>query len=411
MKIASFLLCGAVIVLSLIPHGVIAQVINPLVIDNNLSSITAAEDLTSIDEFVNHYEQELLPQQFSVEDTKGSKIVGRLYRASKDILLELVQDEFISLAEHEVFGHGARLREYGYDDATYELHLAWPYGTGNGFTSWDFAMSHDQMTTVNIAGIEGQEIIGDENRWRALERGTINYREANLYFIGRLAVTAYALQTTTSDLTASNGNDIAAYINQLRGINPHVTLQAIQMQSLLNLLDPMTLDWFYSCYCYLDRGKVELSIPMLSVGAWNYIPGFRFSLTPFGYEYHLENLFADSGKVFNASASMGSAYNGLSYSLAMQAHRLFSEGSFSFDWKLEAWRQPELDLSAKETIIPTPSTSNLWSFGGLLSAAAYYNVAGSFSLTAEAGYKSRGFVEGEMLEAGPIVRAGIAFAE
>jgi hypothetical protein len=188
--------------------------------------------------------------------------------------------------------------------------------------------------------------------------------------------------------------------------NPHVNLKAIQTQSLLNLLDPMTLDWFYSyCYVYLYRGNVESNIPMFSVGVWRYIPGFRFSLTPFGYEYHLENLFSDSGKVFNVAASLGSAYNGFSYSLGMQAHRLLSAGRFLFDWKVEAWRQPELDLSDRYT------TSNQWSFGGLISAAAYYNFARSLSIKAEAGYKSRGFVEGEMLDSGPILRAGIAFVE
>ncbi|MFI5201463.1 MAG: hypothetical protein ACHQNE_03670 [Candidatus Kapaibacterium sp.] len=415
MKLAS-LRCGAAIVLSLVANALFprflgAQIIDPVVIDRNFSSIAAAQDLTSIDEFLNHYEQEFIPQQFSTEDGKASKLAGMLYRAAKFLLFEDIQDEFISLTEHEVFGHGARLREFGYDAATYELHLAPPYGTGDGFTSWDFFMSHDQTTAVNIAGIEAQEILGDENRLRALERGAINYRETNLYFAGRLALTLYALQTKTSDLTAFNGNDIAAYVNQLSGINPHVSLNAIQSQSLLNLLDPMTLDWFYSLYLYLYRGQIESNIPMFSIGAWRYVPGFRFALTPFGYEYYLESLFADSGKVFNVVASLGSADKGLSYSLGMQAHKPLSAGRFAFDWKLEVWRQPELDLSGHEIIFPIPSTSNQWSFGGLISATAFYNFAQSLSLMAEAGYKSRGFVEGEILDSGPILRAGIALSE
>jgi len=410
MKIFFFSFLAA----ALFTHSVAAQTVDPFVIDKNVSSITAAEDLTSIDEFLNHYEQELLPQQISAEDNKLSNLVGMLYRAAKFLLLEDVQDEFITLSQHEVFGHGARMREFGDHNVKYQLSLSPPYGTGGGKTYYGentISYSNDQFNTINIAGVEAQEILGDEMRLRALERDSINYREANLYFTGRLAMTLYALQTKPSDLTAYNGNDIADYIDIVRVKNPNVTLKAVQTQSLLNLLDPMTLDWFYSFYWYLGRGKVESNIPMFSVGSWRYIPGFRFSLTPFGYEYHLENLLADSGKVLNVAASLGSADNGLSYSLGMQAHRLLSKGRMSFDWKVQAWRQPELDLSDSYTIIPVQASANQWSFGGLISTAAYYNFAQSFSIKAEVGYKSRGFVEGEMLDSGPIFRAGIAFVE
>ena len=390
------------------PYILMAQVVNPIVIDRSLSSITAAEDLTSIDEFINHYEQELIPQRLSLEDTKGSNRLGILYRFAKAIVEFGVQDELISLSQHEIFGHGARLREFGTVGIEYEVGLIPPHGTTSwGENFWDANVTFSRVAAVHIAGMEAEEILGDENRLRALERGQINYRESFLYFEGRLAMTFYAWSTRSSDLMTATSNDIANYVDLVGLMNPHVNLRAVQTQSLINLLDPLTLDWFYSyCYQYLYRGNAESEMPMFSIGSWRCLPGLRFALTPFGYEYSLEGLFADSGKVLNVSGRLGTAYDGMSYGIGVDAHRLLAYRQFGLDWKMRGWRQPGMWLGGADVLSPSLLS---WKMGGLITATPSYRLPGRLSILAEVGYKSRGFVEGEMLEAGPFLRAGFAF--
>lgn len=84
------------------------------------------------------------------------------------------------LIQHEVFGHGARVREFG-GEASYELHLFPPYGSGAGLTTWNFEGSLDQGTAVNIAGIEAEELLAEDVRLRSLSDGILNYRDAYIY--------------------------------------------------------------------------------------------------------------------------------------------------------------------------------------------------------------------------------------
>jgi len=380
--------------------------------DENLSSIMGAEDLSSIHEILFRYEQAHLPEQFSNEDDRGSRALGMLYRMGKSILFENIQEGLLILTQHEVFGHGARLREFGYQDARYQFHLVPPYGTGGGFTAWGSSpsFSNDQWTSIHIAGVESEAILADELRMRALERGSINYREAQLYFLEKLSLPYYAHITTSEDLTSHNANDIASYINQVQSRNSQVTLSRIKSNSLLNLIDPFTLGWLYFYgYRYLRNAQEETPIPMFKVGRWKYLPGFRFTLTPFGYEYCLETLLTDSGRVAEITTSMGSADNGTSVSIGLKTRNIWTLGPVVLDGKILLWHQPLLGLIDQGySLINSPAS---WSVGGLMTIGASVKISTGSALTIDAGYKSMGFAEGEILNSGPIFRAGIILGE
>lgn len=395
--------------LILAPIRLAAQVENPFIIDDNISAIVAARDLTSIHEITTAYEQARLPQRFTDESTYGTKILGRFYRLGKTIFAEDIEDFMLSLVQHEVFGHGARLREFGDEHVTYGLHVFPPYGSGSGVTYFntDQLYSLDQYSAIDIAGMQADELLGDEMRLRAIERGRINYRESQLYFTGRLSVATYAAWTQASDLDAGNGNDIAGYVRIVGHRNPTINLSRIQSLSLLSFLDPMTLDWFYSYfYGYLIKGEVETPVPTIDAGAWRYLPGFRFGLTPFGYEFYLENMAIDSGRVINLTLSAGSADKSTSWSASVSSHHLWRTGGLTLDGHAALWRQPELQLGI-ENMAPTFP----WTNGALGTIMASYQISSGSGLTLEAGYKSKGFVQGEPLDAGGIFRAGIQFEE
>lgn len=392
--------------LALLASDAVAQSVNPFVLDTGFSSIAGAIDVASVENILIQYEQTKIPQQLFDESSLRTKVRGISYRLLKTLVLENVQDMLADLIQHEVFGHGARLREFGDDHATYELHLFPPYGTGHGVTFSAIDVSQDERSAIDIAGIEAEGLLAQEIRLRSLESGFINYRDANLYFVGRLALTTYALRT--HDLYAAGGNDIAGYISLVRERNPHVTLANIQANSLLNLADPLTLAWFYQYfYRYLYCGEAETPVPMLHVAGIQYLPGFRVALTPFGYDYYLENMVVHANKVLVVSIGIGTADQGTSAIVKISAPNAWSNRLWTFGMDLDAWRQPPLDISSTLTSLYATVPMRTWDLGGLATANISYHVSSTFGLLLKGGYKTQGFVEGEALAAGPIIRAGI----
>jgi hypothetical protein len=401
MKMAS-IFCAAIIVISLMAEKANAQLdSNLFILDQNFSSIAGATDVATIENILVQYEQQAIPEQLSSEDTRGSKLLGRFYRLGKSFLLENVQDALAMLIQHEVFGHGARVREFG-GEASYELHLFPPYGSGAGLTTWNFEGSLDQGTAVNIAGIEAEELLAEDVRLRSLSDGILNYRDAYIYMIERSALTNYALRTHSLD--ASGGNDIAAYINLVSLKNPHVTLQNIQVNSLLNLLDPLTLTSLYGYFFdYLLKGDVHVGIPFFKIGAVQYLPGVRVGLTPFGYNYYLENMIVSNHNPLIATIGIGTADHGTSTDLRLQVPSAWSRGRLQIGFDVNAWRQPILDLNSE--FLPTLNPD--WNLGALAIGSVTFQITTSFGLHVEGGYKTQGFVDGEPLAASAIFRGGI----
>jgi hypothetical protein len=390
--------------LIIVPIVLRSQVLHPIAIDPTLSSVAAAEGLATIDELINHYEQQLLPPKLFPEDYFLSRFGGRLYRLVKLLLIEYPQDAFISLIQHEVFGHGSRLRELGVSNVQYELHPTLPYGLGNGVTDWRSSkdISRDEDNAMTIAGVQAQSLLGDQFRLRALQRGSMNYREANMYFTGRCALPLYAAFTLPDAGTYPSGNDVANYVYKVRSRNPAISVTKLKSRVILNFLDPFTLGWFYCLYNY-GRANVETEIPMFRIGSLKYLPGFQFSLTPFGYEYHLENLLVDSSRVVVLTATAGPADDANSWSLRCRTTNLWKTGPFGLDLTSAFWSQPSLQINGY--------ASSGWSLGGLLYAAASCKISDFTALRVELGYKSRGFIEGEPLDKGVILRAGLNLIE
>jgi len=69
---------------------------------------------------------------------------------------------------------------------------------------------------------------------------------------------------------------------------------------------------------------------------------------------------------------------------------------------MKLWRQPELDAPPNAQAMTTGVLAV-----GTLRIAMPGSATGRLRLLVEAGYKSDGFVRGERLHAGPIVRAGV----
>ena len=165
MKPRSLLLiipfCAFLILLLSDPSS--AQESYSIVINRTFSTFTGAENLLAAHRLAYTFENKLLQPTWFDENNVAGKTLGISYRLGKTILLDNIFDSFVGLLQHEVYGHGARAREYELSDIKYSLSLTFPYGLGTGMTSYQYPIdkpfSPDQELSFTIAGVEANTLL------------------------------------------------------------------------------------------------------------------------------------------------------------------------------------------------------------------------------------------------------------
>jgi len=361
-----------------------------------------------------------LRPSWSDENNFEKKLLGLSYRLSKTILFDDVFDHLAFLIQHEIFGHGARYREFGYTDNSYRLHLIFPYGDSKG---WAFTGTPDPLREVSssesllmtIGGFEAESLLSQEIYFRWVERGAIHYRETLLYLFSSLNLSSYIIRTKYN-LSGEEGNDVLNYlrkINSTSGIpeSPEdpLTIDDLAVRTLVSAVNPFV--YFSLCayfYHYLWEGRETMLLPMIRIGRFKVLPFFRFSLAPYGTEFYFETYAAFPEKTarfyirYGSSDFKGSRGGGLSIG------DLIKSPEFSLRARMDIWNQPALVLGGETT---RETRSGL---GGAIFCNLFYKLTrGSFimGITADIGYKTEGYLEGEKLGRGMIFRAGLGFLE
>src|SRR5947207_6697517 len=211
---------------------------------------------------------------------------------------------------HEVFGHGARLRELGVGHISYSFDGPVPYTHGGAVTSFSGQVPDTPLTflTIEMAGIEAQNVMADAIAERGLSRGRLHYREAWLYFENRYLAMTYMLDATNH---APEGHDVADFTRTFADAcrapdcTP-VSLRAIKRGAKLTLGDPML---YYALYgfasSYIAQGQTTSPLPLIPLGSFSghavrVLPSLGFQLTPYGTERILRGAFVSGSKDHDA---------------------------------------------------------------------------------------------------------------
>lgn len=394
-----------------------AQESYSILADKTFSTTTGVENLLTIDRVAYTFENRLLLSTWFNENTVAGKTMGISYRLGKTVLLDAVFDEYVSLVQHEVYGHGARAREYGASDITYSLNLSFPYGSSLGVTSCVFPpdkpMSSDQVLLFDVGGVEANAMLSKHLVLNWLQRGAINYRETLLYTRASNDLTQY-LWRTKWGIHSAEGNDMLAYeadINQREGhFDPSdykITVNDLAKQVLVIGLDPFQ---YYSLYTYFESylysAQETFAFPMIELGSFKYLPSFHLGLTPFGSEVYFENYFVHSAKVGELYFRYGIPTFHRSWGIGFYGTNIIESDPFSFDIGANVWNQPVVstyDYNVSE------SKGGL---GGSMSCTAYLKLAETFAtvcLMGEVETKTMGYVQGEPLSDAMILRVGLRF--
>jgi hypothetical protein len=370
-------------------------------------------DVLALQRALARLEDELLPTHF-METTRLTHALGIGYRFGKWLTLDLPQDWFLMVVAHEVFGHGARLREIGAPDVTYSFDAPPPYGGGGAATMFDgnvlIIATRADVLGIDTAGIEAQNVLADSIGRQAVALGALSYRDAWLYFQSRVAGLRY-IQSVTPQ--SPPGHDVGDFLRDFNvGCQPPVcvplTTTSLKRRALLMLGDPVLA---YSAYgfavSYLVQGRTVAAVPMIPLSHdVRYLPAVGFAMTPFGTEWTTEHNLRVGERLTWISLRFGDAGVTHPWGAGVIATRVVRVGRVVADISADFWRQPPLDA---------PPSSPTLIAGGLAAVTARTALGsegryGRLGVTAQVGYKSAGFVPGERLRSGALVRAGLTIA-
>ncbi len=387
---------------------VYAQYDYKFIIDKDLSSKVGASDFVTVQKGIFSVEDLVLKPTLFPEDNIFGKAGGIVYRLAKTYFLDAAVDIWIGIANHEYFGHGWRLREDGVKGNGYYIEPAPPYGNGSGITyPGNNFNTTDENVTMTIAGSQANTAISEELRNVFLETGMIHYRQAFAYLGGIADLTHYILGTSQIGYLS---NDISYYTISVQKRNSAINLDMLKSNVLLNFANPFLL---YSLYSFFDRyliyGEDKISYPMIHVFEVNYLPSFRFGLTPFGAEIRLENLVKTSSRIYNLYIGYDGFGHFTSSRLGIEIEHVYKNDLIDIGAKLEVWDQPFLALNNPAyEYLDDYSPQSVQASGGMFSAnARFHPFSPQWGLYLEAGYKTIGFTETEQLAGGAIIRGGL----
>ncbi|MBD3414090.1 MAG: hypothetical protein GF421_06650, partial [Candidatus Aminicenantes bacterium] len=272
-----------------------------VVFDLTQSSRFGAENLLSGHKLIFSLQEKILPPSLTEENTALNKSTGIAYRLAKAVILDNVASHFTYLVQHEVFGHGARYREFGYQNIQYELHLFFPWGSGKGWTRGqgapsDHWVTHHEWMMAATGGVEANSLLARRLRMNWLQRGQMTYGESMLYLYTANDLLAYIWRTRWK-IRGQSGNDILHWLSRLNSYEGHLfkedyplTLDDLCRHSWANLLSPFNYLALYSLFVpYLWNGEIRSEIPMIRIRGLKYLPSLRIGLTPYGTEFIQEN--------------------------------------------------------------------------------------------------------------------------
>ena len=355
---------------------------------------------------VGRAEDSILPPDLFEENTAIRRSAGVSYRLARLFALDIALEDWLRVVNHEVFGHGARLRERFDGRIRYRIGVPPPYGRGGGSTSFEFDREPtvEELLAITVGGMEANNVNAIRVGLRAIRRGETNYRDMLRYLLGRLDGVGYILGT--DDELEDEGHDVSDFLRIMRGAGASdLTPDDLRRRAIVGLADPMLAYAVYGiAVSYLWRGDTTVQVPAFHVGELRYLPALRFQLTPFGTEWVIENTFVRALEATRVALRVGEAPGARSFSASIRHDSLWTWRRARVDADVHAWRQPRiLDGGGVER-----------STGGaaLVTASVPLNVKWLrwAMVVVQGGYKTRGFIEGEPLGSGVVLRGGLALA-
>jgi hypothetical protein len=346
-------------------------------------------------------------------------------RQAKSILVWIPINASCVVTQHEVFGHGYRVRDLGPKYAKVTGYKMYVYG---GSTSIDIThqLTTSQELAIDIGGVEADAILANKIRLKWLDTGRISGRQSLLYLLSSLSLTGYSFTVKKNPTNpAEDGNDISNFLFYLNSTyqDSYLGYTKLRNLSLINLLDPFLYYSIFSNWIYTAFSS-PIKIPMFKIGSLQYLPSARLALTPFGLQCYLENFVITNKIPTYLYVKYGKNGNNIYYGLGIENQRVFHWKSGSLGFRMDVWHQPnvlfqqgalsvqEISTLPKKTPLPRLYPTSILtakSIGGAFCAIGSYSwERWPIRIFTELGYKTSGYLPGEALRESLIARGGLS---
>jgi hypothetical protein len=390
---------------------VAGQLTSPILVDPGMTVGAGASVTATIAEAVAHAENALVPVRVLGEERPLSRSANIAYRWLKLVYFDLPQERWFVVVNHELFGHGGRLRERFSGPIQYRIEAPFPYGHGGGSTS--FALNREPTTyelmSASVAGMEADAVSARLVAHSAFVEQRMRPRDAMRYLGFELDTFGYVLGT--GDEPEEPGHDVSDFLALYNGLamqqgTARLEARTLRREALIALANPVVVHALYAIGRHVWDGAEGIRVRAISIAGVRYLPIFRYQLTPYGTEWSVTNELAGRIRPTQIEVRVGRSAGARPWGLGVRQYELVRWGNWGLDLGVEVWAQPPV---AERT--PTMVTADL-QLGGEVGGRAerplprlWFNRAASFIVDVRV--KTAGFVPGEPLGRGAVMRAGV----
>ena len=369
----------------------------PLLIDRAMTPGAGATFTNNVARMLARAEDQFVPLRLFREEGKLRRGTNAAYRLLKLGLFDDPQENWFRVANHEVFGHGARLRELFDGGISYKLPPPPPYGEGGGATFFEFTGTPtvEEVLAVTAGGMEANYVLARAIAQDALTVGRWNYRDAIRYYYSEYDTITYIRSVHPLEEEGHDVGDFLRIYNNVATRAGEKTISARQLRRnvLVSFANPLIVYSFYSTFIsYVWQGRATTPVPMIHFGATRYLPMVRFHLTSFGTEFVLDNAFVRNGRFIDVTVTSGQTVGARTWSIGALATRLVAVRQWTIGGEGTVWNRPE------------------WGGQFAVTASRALDVRGPLALAVvgEGGFKTDGFAAGDRLHQGAFLRIGAA---
>lgn len=373
-----------------------------LIVDPYYSPYMGANDLLFGITGISILEDRIIGDRSEMNDTID--IVGR----ALELPIWWSLDQVTSIVQHEIFGHGYRLRELGITPKGYTIR----YDSGATYFKLSDSFLVGNLLAVDVAGLEAESILAQKAKMQWLRQGSIDGRLAPLYFQAEQSLFFYTLITHLGQLrgnTPSPGNDVSSYIYLLNKTYPSnsINIGKLTLWSAFNWLDPMTFYSLFSSFHFVTQGA-PWPIPMIPLTEnIRYLPNIKIGYAPYGPEAYIENFLTVDNHPWYFYIKGGSKSGGI----GCKIDQIYKLGTVCFGLNIDTWIQRKYigsatikDLEEEKSV----AVSKGKQAGIATSVTAQIPLYRDIQLFVEFGGKTAGYLPGYALSGALTLRGGIS---
>ncbi len=389
-------------------HGIAYTLAVLVILCTSSKNLYAEEFVLSIDKYYSPYmgANWLISAERGYEALDDILLSGTVGECSVPITLgrmakwafEFTLFSWGMVVQDEVFGHGARAREFHANDISYRLY---PFHGSTKVTSGYWQAN--QQAAFAAGGMESTTILGQKYERDWMRYNQLDSRAATFYLVNMLNQSTVVFGTAGEFLRADDSiNDYVTNVNAWQGRNA-LTNNKMKSTLVWDWVNPMFYISALSIGRYMWIGDQSWDFDTLHIGDAAWMPTTRVLLAPYGPEYQLlNNLYTPQDKFIGVNLRFGRTGSNNSYGADLLIEPLNSFDCWSFSNKLSVWYQPH--LLKNDTAL---TNSNKWGFADFINAK--FTVSDTVAAFGEIGYKVSGYLPGTQLTRGVIWRLGFIF--